>query len=374
LGYLAAVLEQAGYSVAVVDMDAQGIRGTELEQMVRDRPPRVVGITTMATSYKNGLRIAQIIKNTCPMTKVVMGGPQVTFLIKETLACPAVDIVVRHEGEETLLELMRHFNGDGPSLESIRGIAFRDGGHICQTELRPLVADLDNLPFPARHLFDMGRYNIPGTLLTARGCPSRCIFCVAPALYPDLSYRMHSPQRVVEEIECLVTEYKLNAFIIVDDTFTLQPKRAIEICDLIINRGLNVKWGCEARINTMTPELARKLFEAGCIEVQYGVETGDPEIMQRIRKGIELEQVEEVVRYSLATGMNVVCSFIIGHPWDTRDTVQRTLDFGLKLSKLGAGSSGDSRFCTRVLTFFAPTRPFPEATLLSMLKNWDYAF
>jgi anaerobic magnesium-protoporphyrin IX monomethyl ester cyclase len=381
LGYLAAVLEQAGYRVDLVDMQAEGVRGPDLTRMVRERQPRVVGISTMVVTYRNGLRAAQVVKQALPATKVVVGGPQATFLVEETLACPAVDVLVRYEGEETLVELMHHYDGDGPALDRIRGIAFRDGGRIYQTERRSLIADLDSLPLPARHLFKSQLYAKPGVLITARGCPSRCVFCAANALYPSPPYRARSPHLVVDEIEGMVNEHGLDSFLIADDTFTLCPERAMRICDLILERGLAVKWTCEARVNTMTPKLARKLAQAGCIEVQYGVETGNAEIMKRIRKGIKLEQVEQVVDYTLSAGLDVICSFIVGFPWDTPDTVRQTVDFACRLNRLGSlapNRGGKKR--GRSIAMYAPLTPLPgtvmyqqaeELGLHFLTRDWD---
>jgi anaerobic magnesium-protoporphyrin IX monomethyl ester cyclase len=385
LGYLAATLEQAGYQVQLLDMQAEQARGADLVRYLNEHQPRVVGIGTMVNTFNNGLRVAQIVKQARPATHVIVGGPHATFLPEETLACSAVDVLVRYEGEETLVELLQHFESASPALDQIRGIVFRDGDRLIATEARPLIADLDRLPFPARHLFKWDKYGIPITI-TARGCPSRCVFCAANALYPHPPYRVRSPQLVVDEIEEMVRRYGLQSFFIADDAFTLWPKRALEICDLLIARGLNtVKWLCEARVDTMTPEVARKLCEAGCIEVQYGVETGNPEIMKLIRKGIKLEQVQEVVAYSQALGLNVVCSFIIGFPWDTHETVQQTLAFGHQLMQLGAplkdgGRSGRGR----VGSGFAPLTPLPgtyvyehaaELGIRFVTKDWDrYTF
>jgi len=381
LGYLAAVLEQAGYNVELLDMAAEQARGADVTRIVRDRQPRVVGISTMVVTYKNGLRIAELVKAASPMTKVIVGGPQATFLVEETLACPAVDVLARYEGEETILELMRHFDGDGSALDQIRGIAFRVDGRICETGARHLIKDLDRLPFPARHLFKLDRYAKPGVLITARGCPSRCVFCAANTLYVDPPYRARAPRFIVDEIEEMVNRHGLNSFFIADDAFTLWPKRAIEICDLIIERRLAVQWTCEARVNTMTPVLARKMVEAGCIEVQYGVETGNPDIMQLIRKGISLEQVETVVNYSQAIGLDVICSFIIGFPWDTADTVRQTLDFALRLGRLGASApnrGGKNR--GRVVAMYSPLTPLPGTTIYQhaealgirfLTRDWD---
>jgi anaerobic magnesium-protoporphyrin IX monomethyl ester cyclase len=384
LGYLAAVLEQAGYKVGLVDMQAEEIRGSGLVRVVQERQPQVVGIGTMVNTYKNGLRVARLVKNFSPTTKVIVGGPQATFLVKETLACPAVDVLVRYEGEETIVELMRHFDGDGRRLDSICGIAFRDGDRIHQTEPRPLIADLDSLPMPARHLFKMDRYGL-AIVITARGCPSHCVFCAANALYPSQSYRERSPHLVVDEIEEMVERYSLDSFFIADDTFTLRAEHVMEICDLLIERKIRAKWLCEARVDTMTPKIARKLVDAGCIEVQYGVETGHQEIMKLIRKGIKLKEVEDVVNYSQAMGLNVVCSFIIGFPWDTHETVQRTLDFGHRLSNIGAPLSDGWRSGRgRVMAGFAPLTPLPgtyvyehaeELGIRFLTRDWDrYTF
>ncbi|CAG0936800.1 anaerobic magnesium-protoporphyrin IX monomethyl ester cyclase [Thermoflexales bacterium] len=382
LGYLAAVLEQAGYQVALLDMQAEHVRGADLTQFVREQQPRVVGISTVVKTYKNGLRAAQLIKNVAPATKVIVGGPQATFLVDETLACPAVDVVVRFEGEETMLELMHHFADHGPALDRIRGIAFRDGDRICQTDPRPLIADLDSLPWPARRLFKLEQYAEPGILITARGCSSQCVFCAANTLYPDPPYRARSPRLVVDEIEELVKRYRLNSFFIADDTFTLWPKRAIDICELLIARGLKVNWTCEARINTMTAHLAEKLVEAGCTGVNYGVETGNPEIMRQIRKGIRLARVEDVVNLSQARGLDVVCSFIIGLPQDTFKTVGQTIELSRRLEKLGTpstrerqGSRGRVTCSFTILTPLPGTHVYEHAQELGirfLTKDWDH--
>lgn len=380
LCYLAAVLERGGYHVDLIDMQAENLRGTDLAHWVRERRPRVVGIGTTVVTYKNGLRIAELVKEVSPTTPIIVGGPQATFLIEETLACPAVNILVRFEGEETIVELMHHFDGQGPALDQIRGIAFRDGGRIHQTEPRPLIADLDTLPFPARHLLKGSLYAKPGVLITARGCPSHCIFCAANTLYPHVHYRARAPQAVVDEIEDLLS-YGVGEFFIADDAFTLQSKRAIEICDLIMARGVKARWTCEARVTSMTPELVRKMHEAGCYLVQYGVETGNSDIMKLIRKGIRLTQVEEVVNFSQAAGLDVICSFIIGFPWDTQQTVRQTIDFARNLCRMGAREpnlGGPNRGLVNAM--FAYLTPLPGTHLYDqadqlgirlLSRDWD---
>jgi radical SAM superfamily enzyme YgiQ (UPF0313 family) len=313
-----------------------------------------------------------------------VGGPQATFLVEETLGCSAVDIVVRNEGEETMLELMRHFGNHGPSLDQIRGIAFRneDTGSICQTPPRPLIADLDDLPLPARHLLRLDCYVKPGVVITARGCPSQCIFCAANSMYAHPPYRARAAKHVVDEIEELVKRYGLSSLFIADDTFTLWPNRAIEICDLIMSRGLKLEWTCEARIDTMSTRLAAKLVEAGCIGINYGVETGNYDVMRQIRKGIRLADVEQIVNLSQAAGLDVICSFIIGFPQDTIRTVTETINFARQLESLGAatkrkhnGSRGRVTFQFTLLTPLPGTYVYDHAAELGirlLTRDWDH--
>lgn len=358
--YLAAVLEKAGYTVAIVDMWAEKLSEADIVQIIREKKPRVVGISTMVTTYKNGLRIAEAVKRIDPKIKVLVGGPQATFLIEETLACQSVDIVVRFEGEETILELMQHFDNSSIGLDQIRGIAYREKACIHHTPDRPYIKDLDSLPTPAYHLLKMMDSYDMHVVITTRGCPSQCVFCAANAIYGKPSHRVRSPKLVADEIEGLIRNYGASRLYIADDAFTLRPARAIEICDLIIQRQLNVSWTCETRVDTMTKELAEKLYDAGCVMVQYGVETGNPEIMKLIRKGISLEQVEEVVAYTSAVGLNVSCTFVVGFPWDTDETVRQTIEFGRKLARLNKMPIESQKTNRGVVTpRFAPLTPLP---------------
>jgi len=383
LGYLAAVLEQAGYTVDILDMDVMAWRGADLVRLVQARQPRVVGLSMMVGSYNTGLRAAQLIRDTCPSTKIVVGGPQATFLAKDILSNhSAVDVVVCHEGEQTLLDLMHYWDDESLSLHNILGIAFRCEGGVYHTPPRPLIRDLDTLPLPARHLFKMDRYTKPGVLITARGCVGHCVFCAAHATYPEKPYRARSPQAVMNEISDLSECFNLRDFFIADDAFTLQPKRAMAICDLIIASGLKVHWTCEARVNSMTPDLVHKMRAAGCHQIFYGVETGDPAIMKLIRKGIRLEQVEEAVNFTQAAGIDVMCSFILGFPWDTHLTVGQTIEFAGKLRRLGAtrpNRGGPGRgFVTAAFYHLTPlpgTYIFEHASELGLKflsKNWDH--
>ena len=387
VGYLAAVLEQAGYKVAILDMWAEGLRGKELVEFLIQNKPRVVGISTIVTTFKNGLKVAQITKDTLPYVPVIVGGPHASFQVDETLACAAVDIVVRFEGEITLLEVMRFYNGESINLNEIKGIAYRDGDQIHLTERRPLIQDLNRLPLPAHHLIDPTSYSLP-TVITARGCPHQCVFCAARTIYEEFPYRARSPESVVSEIIDLSTRFKGRDLFIADDTLTLHEKRAHKICDLLDENKVDTPWRCEARVNTMSPELASHMRNSGCHLIQYGVETGDPEMMKLIRKGITLEQVEHVVDYTLAAGLDVMCSLIIGFPWDTHETIRKTLNFGQKIMKMAEpwrvskpefkGSRTKKRGCIglglAILTPLPGTYVYDQADQLGMrflTRDWD---
>ena len=380
VAYLAAVIEKAGYSVRIVDIWAERLRASDLAEIVQQEHPRVVGISTSVTNYKNGLRLAEIARQAYPVTRVIVGGPQASFLVEETLACFAVDIVVRFEGEETILELMQHFDQGLPSLENIKGIAFRTESGIHTTERRPLNNNLDSLPSPAYHLIKMENYEKP-SIITGRGCPYQCVFCAANALYQGAPYRARSPQKVVEEIATLVQQFNIDTFFVADDTFTMNAQRVNEICDLLIARNLNLKWGCEARINIMTRDLAKKLFHAGCQIVQYGVETGNAEIMELVRKNIKLDQVEDVIDFTLDAGLDVLATFIIGLPWDTQETVRQTIAFGRKIEQLNTlRSSTNSTKRGKAVIGYSLLTPLPGTYIYEhaeklgirfLTRDWD---
>lgn len=332
LGYLASPLLEKGFNVEIIDMMANEIGRTGLQEIFKMHSPCIVGITCTTESYSNCLRIAKLAKDNKPDSKVVVGGPHVTFTFEETLKNPYIDFVVRGEGDHTFLELVEFLMTEKGSREEIKGIAFCEAGKVVQTGLRPLMKDIDVLPWPARHLLDMSQYDTAGCLFSARGCPGKCIFCAERAMAGG-RFRIRNVQNVVDEMEYLAKELMLDYLFFNDETLTALPARTEELCDLANRQGLRVQWGCESRVDVVDSHLLRKMADAGCTNIQFGGESGSNRVLRSIRKGITVDQIENAVKQSAEVGINSVCNFMIGHPEDTRESIHETIDFMKKLAK-----------------------------------------
>lgn len=338
LGYLAAVLERQGVEVAIADLIVQEQPIATFQTLLQDYAPDLVGISSTTPSFPTALKLARLSKELRPNTPTVLGGSHVTFTAEETLRENAsIDLVVRGEGEQTLQELLACLQASRPPKD-VAGVSYRQDGQVVHNAPRPFIHDLDSLPWPARHLLDLAAYNAPGALLTSRGCPAHCIFCAASVMGGQ-RYRTRRPERVVDEMEYLHYERGFQDLTILDDTFTALPKKmTLPVCREIQRRGLQITWYCESRVDVATPEVLDALREAGCDRIQFGVESGSPRILATLRKGITLEQVRRATRYAAGLGMRVFCSFILGHPDETEEDAQQTIDLMREIRQLGDSS------------------------------------
>ena len=329
LSYLAAVLEQNGYEVKVIDCPACGFTHENLKAELVSFAPDLIGIASMTPTIPSALQSARIAKEACPNSKVIMGGPHATFADNQILTEEkAVDIVVRGEGELTLLELAQN-NADPKSLPKTQGITFRSNGQIVKTPNRPFIEDLDALPRPAYKYIPMDKYRIYGKvflpIMTSRGCPFQCSFCVASQMF-GAKFRARSPKNVVDELEWLKTEYGAEGISFHDDTLTLDKKRIIDICDEIIARKIGLPWGCQTRVDTVSEEVLAKMRKAGCNEVSFGVESGCQRILDAVHKKVQISQAENAIKWAKKEGLFVAVSTIIGYPGETKESMQQTLD------------------------------------------------
>lgn len=326
LTYLAAVLEDRGLEVDILDMVVYKFSKEKIIDKIREYKPDIVGAGSVTMNYPHAKRILQIAKEEGATT--IIGGPHATFADKNVLnEAPWIDIVVRREGEYTFLDIVRDRD-----LKDIKGITYREDGEIIRNPDRELLMNLDELPFPARHLIPLSKYLAYKTgcsMVTGRGCPNSCIFCVGPKM-TSRKMRFRDPKKCVDEMEEILN-YGFDEIIIEDDTFTVNKKHVFAICDEIISRGLKFKWSANARVNTVTKEMLEKMREAGCIFIQYGVESGNPEILKTCKKGITLEQVREAVKIAKEVGIGVLSSFIIGLPGETKETIKETMEFAQNL-------------------------------------------
>ena len=358
LGYLAAVLEKNKYEVDVIDCQVLKLSYEDFKSELGKRQPDIVGITSTTLTYKSGLQIAKIAKEVCPNCLTAMGGPHVTFWDDKALQeCPELDVIVRKEGEYTLLELVQKVEA-GKSFHEVTGTTCRKDGKIVRNPDRPYIEDLDSLPFPAHHLWpieSLRKYgDVVFPLTTSRGCVFWCDFCTAVRMF-GRKYRMRSPKNVVDELEFLHNTYQADHFTFYDDAFTVNQHRVEELCYEIRKRKLKIKWDCESRVDMVTKELLLKMREAGCIAVWFGVESGSQRVIDAMSKGISIEQTRRTIGWAKEVGLMTVTSAILGFPGETKETA-------LETTKLVESMSPDD------VGYYIAT-PYPGTPMYDLVKE-----
>jgi radical SAM superfamily enzyme YgiQ (UPF0313 family) len=336
LAYLAAALTEADIAAEILDLVVHPYSRHMLQNGLQRFRPQIVGLTAVTMTFDHAMGVVQDVKRLSPDILTVMGGPHVTFCSRDTLEKhTALDIIVLGEGERTIVELSRAVEG-GYDWECVNGLAYRKGSEIRHTARRAPVADLNTLPDPARGMLPLGRYRalgMPISLTTSRGCPFKCIFCVGRKM-ADPRVRYRSPRRVVDEMEYLKT-LNFHQINIADDLFTGNSKHCMAVCNEIIQRGLKLRWTSFARVDTVSEEILTKMKAAGCRAVSFGIESGNPQILKTIKKGITREQVMQAVVLCRRSGVTPYASFILGLPGETPQTIRETMDFGEQLKALG---------------------------------------
>ena len=334
LGYMAAVLEKNNYQVDVIDCQALKLPYEEVKSEIENRQPTIVGITSTTLTYKSALKIVGMAKEVCPECLTIMGGSHVTFWDEKALQeCPELDIVVRREGENTLLEIVRKIEA-GKSFDDTTGITFRKNSQIIRNPDRPYIENLDELPFPAIHLWPIESlrkyWEIMFPIMSSRGCVYDCKYCSAVRMH-GRKYRMRSPKNVVDEIEYYSKEFGAKRFTFADDAFTINQSRAKEICEQIKSRKLKIRWDCETRVDSVTKELLLKMKEAGCTDVWFGVESGSQLVIDAMDKGFKIEQTIKAFEWAKEVGLMTISDTLLGFPGESRETAWETIKFVEKL-------------------------------------------
>ena len=334
LAYLASALEEEGHEVRIVDSIALGYGLNDLARELKAFDPDIVGLTATTPSIYKAYEVARLAKELLPNCTVVLGGPHASFMSVEVLEeCPHVDVVVRGEGELTFCDLVNRLaRGLGPG--GVRGITYREGGVVKWEEPRPLIKDIDVIPWPAYHELPMDKYQFEGlrfgAMLTSRGCPYKCIFCASSKLMGKV-WRGRKAEDVVEEARFLMDKFGIREVEFLDDTFTLNMKRARQIADLMVKEGLDLSWSCSSRANTMNEELARSLRRAGCHSIYLGVESAWQKTLNFLKKGITVRQVVDAFKAIKKADLNVVATFILGIPCETGEMMLNTIRFAKKM-------------------------------------------
>ncbi|MFH1691100.1 MAG: radical SAM protein [Candidatus Omnitrophota bacterium] len=316
-----------------------GLSDAEIVTILEKEKPRIVGITSMySIFYRDALEIAKLIKKVSPEIKVVLGGNHASSYWKHVLKNQAVDFVVIGEGEETFLELVRTLTASKP-FEHILGLGWRDNsGRIKRSPERPLIKNLDEIPFPEVDLINYHRYfshtnpfamRAPViSLITSRGCPGKCVYCTVKAVW-GRSWRGRSPKNVVDEIENYMRKYNIREFAFLDDSASVDRKRWEGLCDEIIARSLNIKWTTPNGIAhwTLTKDILDKMKKAGCYRITFGIESGYPETRRFLGKPYSLQQAKELIQHANRIGLWTICTNIIGFPYENLNSINATIDF-----------------------------------------------
>ncbi len=335
LVYIAAMLEK-DFEVKIFDCAVMGWGLKEYGEELKKFAPDIVGITATTPTVNVALSVAKLSKELLPNVKIIAGGPHVTLLAESIMKESSyVDFAIMGEGEYAMRELAVALRDKKP-LTGIKGLIYRDKGKIINNGRTELIQDLDALPFPARHLLPMDRYSkFIGerkkyvTMMSARGCPYNCIFC-AKSIFGRI-YRERSVKNVIEEIEQTKKEFGIKEILFYDDSFTFNRKRVMELCDEMIKRKYKLRWNCKTRVNIVDEELLKKMHEAGCYLISYGVESAIQKNLNFLRKGITPKQVEDAFKITKKAGIQVEGYFVIGIPGETVEEIEETIKFAKKL-------------------------------------------
>lgn len=335
LMYLAAVLRKVGFDVQIIDMDGEQLDLNGIIKILEFDRPSIVGITAFSAHFNNAVHLAHSIKQLYPGTLIVLGGPHGSALHFEILQkYPDFDIVVRGEGEETMVELANKLK-NGDSLHSVKGISYREREQIIVNGERQLIKDLDSLPFPARDLAPMDFYikQKPGVaLISSRGCPYRCVYCSSSANWGH-KFRARSPESVVTEMLEIYNAYGVKVINFVDDNFTADNSRVYEICRLIRNTGVDFLWECSAHVNTIKEkEFLETMADSGCRVIFFGIDSGADQILQNCGRKLNKNRAKNAVKWAKEAGLVTITSYILGLPGECMETVQETLAFARTLN------------------------------------------
>lgn len=357
ISYVAAAFAAAGCEVRIFDYIISCYSKEKLAAQLADFQPDAVGAGCVTMNFYDAQRILRDVKSCNPEILTMIGGPHVSFTMEETLLnYHEIDLIFIGEADDTIIEfapLMKQKN----KWRGIRGIAYRQNDEIINNGKRDFIVDVDRIPLPARNLLPISRYKAlgyPVSMITGRGCPHSCIFCLGRKMVGS-KVRRRNPQLVLDEIEQILN-LGFERINIADDLFASDTKRVKEICDGIKERNLKFAWSAFARVDTVTQEMFDAMAATGCDSISFGIESGNPEMLKRVKKGINLEQAQKAVQMCKQSGMLAHASFMVGLPGETKETLQQTSDF--------AGSL-DIVFGYHYLA------PFPGTTLCEKVGEYD---
>lgn len=356
LAYIASYVLKEINNVEINVLDT-GVSSEKEVEAFLNKKFDIIGITSTSRTYREAIELAKYYKNKNNNANIIFGGPHVSIMTGELMKEPTIDYGVYGEGELTFKELVEHlfkYRGhvDITGLKKISGLIFRDKGEVIVNPTRLLHKTLDELPFPAFHLFPMEKYLGNHSMMTSRGCPFSCSFCATTEIW-GLRWRSRSAENVVKEMEFLITNFGRKPIDFQDACFNTNKKRVEEICDLLIERKLRIPWTVRGfRADIINESLAKKMRRAGCAFVALGIESANYDMLVRIGKKETPEEISTGVRILREAEIDVLGQFMIGNPGETLETVKESLMFAKEVCNYKA--------------VFGTAVPFPKTDL------WDY--
>ena len=340
IGYIGSWLEKYGYEVKITDPHTFEWNIDKSVKEILKHNPQAIGITATTNNRLKAIELIKKLKKQNPDLFIFVGGPHFALTGKNTLEnVLEIDVVVKGEGEITSQELLGEYQKD-KDFKKVQGIFYRENNQIKETSDRPFEQDINKFTLNWE-LFEIDKYhrNIDGTniraigVMSSRGCPNRCAFCVNAAFW-RASLRLRNPIKFVDEIEFLHKKYGFKGFDFWDDTLTISKEHVKRICNEILKRNLNIKWYARARVDTVNKEILELMRKAGCIRISYGVESGSPRILKIIRKNITSEQALTAAQISSDLGMKITMNFMVNLPYETMNDLKMTIDLMKKLGQI----------------------------------------
>jgi len=350
--YIATVLRENGHDCLVYngDFTTDTLKGEEglsincknyLDNMAYERSPAwgdfaevlmkynpdYVGISMHTPKYRSAVQIAKIVKNYNSDIPVLVGGLHPTIDPIETLKESFFDVAVVGEGEETIVELVKVMETGG-ELSSVKGICYKENGSLIENSPRLLIEDVDVIPFPdftLCHRFEEYPSEYFNRILTSRGCPFNCIYCMSSKLW-GRKVRFRSPEKVFEEIKYRYQKFGVRSFKFNDDTFTLNRVRLEKLCTMIINEKMKIKWECDTRADTLNEEVLTIMKSAGCFQLNIGVESGSEKVLNFIKKGESLEAIKKAFILAKKVKIKALAYFMMGFPIETKEDILRSIE------------------------------------------------